>query len=656
MKLHLKRTVPGRAAKGLCGDKELSVDISAGAIGYATFACDDIVSAELELTSDEVGREYFLQIGGCPDKRPYLSAVSHAGVFKFELKPDRNSKDWHSFPLFRSTIGKSLLFLGETRYDADVNSPLRRIAEINVIDETRSDIYDKMVRSLLDDDLPHFCLDDFHWQMLKNRFSLSWEDGYTSYQNSNVMLMQLRRVIKCISPYFASILRAPQMSFQRNFVKKPLAEVNRIDTYTRKAIYRQMLKRGESDLVRMQNDKILITGKRPTYDIPAHQAIKTFLKTVKARLFIIETDLDRRLRELQADVNKKARVRKDPRAKNIIADDRAAIDGIVRKQWLCRRVRRIVVSMLSSDVMRNSSDGTTIFDVAWASFSATEAYRKLYESILRFSRSCYWWVGDKQIGAWRVPTLRMADNGMSLLQHKYSTVYENWCYAQLLKGFFKLGFTCVEGQFLPNENGSRCKFVKGEVEVTLIHGVRAMERSRYSDAEFEDIRASEFGMTPDYAMIIRERGRDGCVWAVLDAKSDPSMREHMLKARNKYAGGICYVDHGSRVMPFASILLRSGECDSDYPEIEIPPPKCEWASGAPGDEYRIKDHSDADYRWDDHNGIVEGANKLPPYHGHLRVNVKSLWYDEDIFQRFVCGMVVTARRELAKKTFYRCPI
>ena len=56
------------------------------------------------------------------------------------------------------------------------------------------------------------------------------------------------------------------------------------------------------------------------------------------------------------------------------------------------------------------------------------------------------------------------------------------------------------------------------------------------------------------------------------------------------------------------------------------------------------------------NHIYLFKPQLPPYHGHLRVNVKSLWYDEDIFQRFVCGMVATARRELAKKPFYRCPI
>lgn len=650
MKLHLKLVIPGLAAKGRRGEKELLVNISAGEVGRATFVCDDIVSAELELTADETGREYFLQIGGCPDKRPYLVAGSEPGIFKFELKPDRHNRDWHAFQLFRSTIGTSYLFLGETRYDADGirNFPLRRIAEITVLDETRSKMYDEMVRSLLDDDLPHFCVDDFNWQMQKNRFSLSWANGYTSYQNSNVMLMELARIIHRISPYIDSIFHAPQMNYRRTPIKKPLAAVSRIDSLTRKAIYHEVLKSGISQYCKIQNAKVATIGKLPTYDIPAHRAIRSFLKTVNARLITIEQDFDRRLAEIQADVSEKSESWNDRRAKNMIADDRAAIDGIVRKQTLCRRVRRAVVSMMSCDVIGRSSDGVTIFDVGWADFSATDAYRKIYEIILRFSRSCYWWVGDRQIGAWSVPELCMADDGMSLLQHKYSTVYENWCYAQLLKGFFRLGYSCVEGRFLPNENGSRCRFVKQGVEVLLIHGVNAVPPRRGGTSEFEDVLDSEFGMTPDYAVIIREQGRSGCAWAVMDAKSDPSMGLHMVKARNKYASGVCYVDNGRRVMPFASVLFRSGERDGEYPEIEIPPPRCEWAAGL-GDEGRIRDHSDDDYYWDGNNGIIEGSRKLPPYHGHLRVNVSSLWYDEELFQHFVCGIVATARRELEKQ-------
>ena len=263
--------------------------------------------------------------------------------------------------------------------------------------------------------------------------------------------------------------------------------------------------------------------------------------------------------------------------------------------------------------------------------------------MLEFMRQRFWWVGDTDSEAWALPKFEMSDEGESLLQTKYSLVYENWCYARLIKAFKHIGFSLLNGGCLANKDGSYCMFEKDGLCVQLIHGIHA-EKRKPKNIQGDMFICEDQGtslLTPDFALVFGLDGKADRQWMVLDAKSNARMRDHMINKRNQYAGGITYTTDGqNRVKPFACMLVWSGENKDMFPDVEMPLSHEDRYSKGGGSG------PTDDYSWRSDYGIEVGEDGYTTFHGHLRVNVKSAKMRQNIFDEFVDGISKTARRLL----------
>lgn len=84
---------------------------------------------------------------------------------------------------------------------------------------------------------------------------------------------------------------------------------------------------------------------------------------------------------------------------------------------------------------------------------------------------------------------------------------------------------------------------------------------------------------------------------------------------------------------------RNGDAGIDFPVSR--PQKCL--------DREDREYWDAistqDCCWRDNEGIRQGQETMPPCHGHVRANVKSIKSGDDVFQRFLKGVIATALRK-----------
>lgn len=330
-------------------------------------------------------------------------------------------------------------------------------------------------------------------------------------------------------------------------------------------------------------------------------------------------------------------------------------DIFANKAKMAKQVSDTVRGLLALPVFCDVQKQLTFFDVAPEEFTHTEAYAKLHGIMLRFLRARFWWVGDEGDGWWKMPRLRLNDDGTSRWERKYSMVYENWCHAHLILAFRELGYEGKEMESpLPGCKGSCWRFRKDDIEVFVQHAVLAerFDENHPSSRAFVVVPGDSDQLEPDFAIVVKRRGRPEVEWFVADAKSDFNLKPHMVGKRCVYAKDLRWAsgpdyrprpgDDYDGKRPFASILFRSGRTE-EAPGVEMPPP--------PVPDFVGNDHSKDKYEWGGTNG-VKTRRPTPPYHGHLRVNVVSLKNRTDIFREFVAGMIATACRHLSA---YRCP-
>lgn len=619
-----------------------------------TVTVSAMVSAEL-LTdeSDEHGL-YMLQVGSQPDIRVDASLQFGSSSCKFKLhKYDSDLKqevELESYKLFQGTMGTSYLYLvpyGDERC-------LLKLAEVAVLlDETdlRGGFYDKMVKELLDRRLPHFVLDDFKWQMTRNQFSIGWNDGYASMESPDIMLRALGRVVSKMRCHLAYINEAPNVNFERVDRKRRICHLSRVDEKVLRGVGLVMNQLGSDSLDEVSDVRVWENSSRPGYHTRAHSVISTFLKEfVGRRLVVIEENLAQRLVRQNERVGQfgASRILRSI-GRNMYAEERAVQDSLLRKLSLVRRLSAIVKGLRSYSFLSASCEELTVFDVEVNEFGANDAYRQLYCIILEFSRARFWWIGDKEDGRWRIPKVELSENGESRLQLKYSIVYEHWCFARLVSAMGGLGYKCKENQLLMGDDSCSVVFSNGVLEVKIIHGVTAWARKWLSQKKI----SSEFvytgerakKKTPDFAVLIR-RVADGCsVWVVADAKSDATLKRHIVERRIEYAADIEW----TKKRPIASVIFLSGEAAGKTSGIDFPPPPLRDRRIVDEDgEDLFDDHSKDDYRWMPEGGIVEGGDGVCPYHGHVRANVVSDKLDGSVFRDFVYGVSQTALRLMGK--------
>ena len=599
----------------------------------------------VKMQPDEPRGSYILQIGKNPDIRAKTTAVGDGSSFVFKNGDD----EYVQLP--QGVMGTSLLYLIRLE-DA---APLVAIAEISVEpdgSDSRPRFYDEMVKDLLDANLPHFVIDDFKWQMRRNKFALGWQDGYASSEDANLMLLHISRAIRDMRPLILQIDSLPQMSFRETAARRRISNISGCGERTLRDISAAMVRLGAQKLEDISEEKVWVPRRIASYGTPAHDVIFTFLEElVRDRLRTIEDDLISGRDELERK-QEKEKLRTDiyGQAKDDrLTDIKANLDSVKRKLGLLRRLLGMTTSLMRCGIFKEAARRLSVFNVTPQDFSGNAAYEKLYRIMLEFSRVRFWWVRDRPHGLWRVPKVELSKDGESRLQLKYSIVYENWCYAKMVASMLEIGYEWFDGKTLRENGGWRAVFRRGDLFVTLLHGVTAQENGG-EETEFAYVGGNRRFLTPDYAIVVESAKKGQSVWIVLDAKSDNTivdsdgrLKTFLVKHRNKYA----YYIRRNGNKPIASILMISGEKEKDFRSIggvSFPPPKIKLSDR--DQENDFNDHTDGTYKWRGVFGVVSTGGDRPPYHGHVYVNVESLKRNAGLFREFMEGIIATAVREM----------
>ena len=589
----------------------------------------DNVEAWLSLANEEKGGEYFLKMGDDPDIHAQ-TVIASGGEGKFHWYDRENNRYEELFSLFRGGLGTyDFLLVNTESGDGEV------LAKVSVEDKNKERFYNEMEADLFNKTLPHFIVDDYRGQMEKDRFSLEFNEGFVSYEDKDVMLEVLQKIIESIAPLLKCIAQSPVMCYETFSCRRPLSMMSRLDRLTRQAIMRSPISFSE---MCARNDRVFTSRKRVTTRMPVHAAIRTFLvRDVLLRLVSIRHEFERvraeeaeELKRRQAEIRQQKDEQTINSLKRIICDKNGLLLRIDEKIKQVDTNKLKVLRLLRLPIFLGLRNEFSIYDLCPVDFMATEAYRKLYNKMVTFLQTRFWWVHDEaHSGRGKMPQLKLdPDTGETRLQKKYSIVYEMWCYSRLIHAMIGLDYRLEEGQRIKAEDCSFVIFKKDHVEVEIRHGIVSRKAKRGKRAEF----TSDGKLTPDFAIIVYDTQKQKSKWIVADSKSDACMRKHMVDARNQYAN----IEKDGIGKPLASVLLWSGESKGNSTEISFPPRRM----GLEGD------HSKDDYEWKEGYGIIQHED-LPPYHGDVRANVESDTGSISVFQKFMSGMIKTALREMA---------
>ena len=615
----------------------------------------DIVEATIHLDEDEAALtndsdvSFILQIGGDPDVRAFAEIESGKtiGRFLYSEKVEGKRKEVDKFQLFRGTPGGTGLFVFK-RYDC--SAPVWTLASIEVCDEVKGRLYDDMVVDILRMGLPHYVIDEFKWQMARNRFSLKWRYGYTSYESVDVMLLVLSRLIRReLEPNLREIACAVQYEFVKRERFMSLTRVHRVNGVVRRNVVRLMCHRSIESIDDIECGKVRAFASEATADIPAHAVIRTFLEQfVLHRLDIIEKDITARLQHSKIEMESYRKGHEQFKV-NKWAEAKAEFESCGRKVRLVHELRSRIIPFVAASFLSVAKHNLYVFDVDADEFDATNNYRRLYVAMLEYSRTCFSWISEDSNERFRILQVDVSSQGETRLQKKYSMVYENWCYARMLSAMKNLCFILQECRYKTDGGGTVCTFEKDGISVKVMHGVLAMNEYNpafYEGYEFYLTDQQSKCRTPDFAIVISAQGIDEDCWIVADAKSDDCLRSHMVETRNYYASSI--LRYGKK--PMASVLFRSGDSEKESPfaGIELPPPPVvEWAKSDERRNLEEKiDHSRDDYLWKPGYGVVPGSNPAVTYHGHVRANIKSVGTSGRVFEEFMDAIIQTGMRRI----------
>lgn len=588
----------------------------------------DNVEAWLSLANEEKGGEYFLQMGNDPDIHAQV-VIAPGEEKKFHWHDRENNRDKELFSLFRGGLGTTDLLLIRSE-----SGDRETLAKVSVEDKNKERFYNEMRADLFNKTLPHFIVDDYRGQMEKDRFSLEFNEGFVSCEDKDVMLEVLQKIIESIAPLLKCIAQSPVMCYETFSCRRPLSKISHLDRLTRHAIMRSPISFSE---MRARNDRVFTSRKRVTTRMPVHAAIRAFLvRDVLQRLVSIRhgfekvrAEEDEELKGRQAEIGKQKDEQTIISLKRIICDKNGLLLRIDEKIKQVDTNKLKVLRLLRLPIFLGLRNEFSIYDLCPVDFMATEAYRKLYNKMVTFLQTRFWWVHDEALsGRGKMPQLKLdPDTGETRLQKKYSIVYEMWCYSRLIHAMIGLDYRLEEGQRIKAEDCSFVIFKKDHVKVELRHGIVSRKAKRGKRAEF----TSDGKLTPDFAIIVYDTQKQKSKWIVADSKSDSSMKSHMVDKRNKYAN----IEKDGIGKPLASVLFWSGESKGNSTEISFPPRRM----GLEGD------HSKDDYEWKEGYGIIQHED-LPPYHGDVRANVESDTDSISVFQEFMSGMIKTALREM----------
>lgn len=629
--------------------------------GYRSGSNDIQTTASAELIGDYSDNcEYWLQIGHDPD----TIAKVEMGIGQVGDLPSKQKKSdflWKEkkvFPLFQSTMGRTYLRLFEMAYDEDgVISIVREVISFPIYiipPKEKENRYIKMIRDLKD--TPQFFLDDFRGQMQLNCFSTNWDDGYSSHDDASIELEAVERVLDALQKPLEDICRAPKTKYAFGLRRTCADRIGRCSS------------RDERRIERLKDlgggvERVALRSKFVDYDVNAHSAVRHFLRRLVWRcddiLLAFTASCEKLISEIRELKDLYSDNQRDPACAASIHSKQRQIEVFRDKIRRAHCVRARAIDCQNLSVLRSAKRSIRIFDVPRTAFTGSVGYEKAYETILEFERRRFWWVGQKS-SFYKTPRLSLANESAreSRWARKYSMVYEFWCYQRMLKALTTIGFTCVNGEWLSPEDGSQCVFRRGELEIKIIHGFSAKDKSKADvNSEFwldpdampskgkDEIVETARERTPDFAIVFKNLSTRKTKWIVADAKSHDRMNlKQIIFKREKYLRFVKHrVDIGCIGFEDAaqSWMIYAGEDESSPCGIECPPLPSEWLKKGEFDPNAC----DSGYTFTAKEGIVRTKEGDLP-RGHLHVNVGSLGTDNSIFEDFFSGEAATMAREL----------
>ena len=556
-----------------------------------------------------------LHVGHDPD---VVAELYDDNFITFKKDKDGDVRLSTKLKLFSQTLGVSRLF-----FSCENNGHRQEycLANLWVYNDEKKEFYDKMVEQLVSCEMPQYVVTHFKWQMSCHKFRLGWDDGYATYVDDVTMLRELGALIKDVKGRLNLITLRPYEQIRSEVGYIYASRLKKLDTRGRRSFEKSLR------LSNVYEHKIVARKKCVSSDTLAHDVIKTFLLEQKSRLKTIRENLQKEIDEVTVTLNNYA-TKKDWRR-----DCKVKIEELKKYQGRAKQLEGNFVQFLEMAILKTSQKRVTIFEVNPSLFMINQAYYGLYQVMLAFARKSFWWDKDRDLPWKRRPKLELDNtNGISQLQFKYSTVYENWCIAHLCLTLGMLGYMLKVNEFDKLKESYSYIFTNGEVEITLWHGIVARPEGdlfRYGNG-----RRKRVQKTPDFAISISKKEIGSDVWIVGDAKSSEKWNKNTREPYGKYRDIKKKGKDGQWKRPFAIVVLWFGEKEAS---IQFPQPE-------PGVE--------ADYKWDKDNGIIltnkDASNYVDRFDGAMSMNVNS----ENLMaslKELMEGLIKTGLRKLDER-------
>lgn len=475
-------------------------------------------------------------------------------------KTERNGfeKEPH---LFRQVFGKSCLRLQYWADKDDYSQDERgnTVLEIQVtgnIPKGKAPLFDALSSFFQDEANGYFLKDHFHGNTEKE-FDLVFRQGYSSYYDADTEL-------DCIESLFSSKFKAhlygvalhPNECFQTRPVLQRAQHVRRISSRS----LRKIESHG-TDTVSVFEEKRI-----PDIQTRSNNVLSTFLNKLHSRLLTIR-------RHLESQSFSVGKTGKTYEIAQLATKREVTQDKIAR----CNNLLSLLREFLLFPVFAFSpSRQEIIFHVPASAFRQTNHYRFLYNAILKFELSHFYWSGD-QTSKYLLPQFKVPDSGKvgtgtDFWIRKYSMLYEYWCYFRIHQTLVSLGFSPTNDLGVDVMHRTLYVRDRDKLQITLYHDVNL----DYAPTDGTMYPAPPGAMTPDFALVfecpIGITTKYGLV--ILDAKSDDRTKPRMINKRNAYLGS--QLDSTTAtVYPKPIIkqswLILSGENEPEKSWIECPP-------------------------------------------------------------------------------------
>ena len=402
--------------------------------------------------------------------------------------------------------------------------------------------YERMKTSLETEGWFSFIYDNLRGTFAQNRISIDFKMGGSvldcidSETERNAIRTEWNWFFDKAIP---AVLRCPQYCVGEEKMFIPLAKIRKPSP----DILRQL--RSRIDVLHVS-----ATSRVMAYDVPAHDAIASFLIRIKRRFeFLVselQKDFDGIAKRLEWEQNRSKPV---PGVIQTLKSEQIGLRNNVNRERVFEgKMTSDMLWLQNTRVFRKSlSQGNAhklSFDFPSACFSSSRVYSEIWERMVSFDETYWSWLSPSRFGLEKRPEpveIKNCPDRQSTYQFAYSILYQHWCYLQFCLAMKKAGLKDV-GRNLHSGRESWVRFSDSNgLVVTLFHEVlgegkstvKSMPRPFSRNVWGSEWKTDHYN-TPDFVFLFSDENKVPFL-VVVDAKSSPnwSDKEHG-EVWNKY--------------------------------------------------------------------------------------------------------------------------